>query len=342
MLTLRKRGKTWHLRGSVRVGRETRQVLEHSTGFADRASAESYRAKLQRETEQGILHGAPLVRRQITFADAALSYLDGPRHLSDLSRVRQLEQFFRGSRLPEIDSEGFARFCREVLPGRSPNTLERTRITLSSIFKTAGVKFPEIPAYGVHTKRIRWLSLEHAERLGNRYAPHVQPIALVARDCGLRASENLRLTIKDCRPEIGDHGAFFVGDGKNGEDRIAPWTPRVRLEVLHLMHKRDGREHLWLNRYRRPYADTRKQGGNPLSSAHGAACRSAGVLDFHWHDWRHHYATWALQPEDKGGFGWDLLELQTFGGWRDLNTVQRYATAMLEGSMENVGTTRAR
>jgi hypothetical protein len=32
MLTIRKRGRVYHIRGSVRVGGETRRVKEHSTG----------------------------------------------------------------------------------------------------------------------------------------------------------------------------------------------------------------------------------------------------------------------------------------------------------------------
>jgi hypothetical protein len=44
MLTIRKRGRVYHVRGSVRLGGETRRVKEHSTGCDRREDAEAYRA----------------------------------------------------------------------------------------------------------------------------------------------------------------------------------------------------------------------------------------------------------------------------------------------------------
>lgn len=33
MLTIRKRGKLWHIRGTIRVGQKTLKIGEHSTGL---------------------------------------------------------------------------------------------------------------------------------------------------------------------------------------------------------------------------------------------------------------------------------------------------------------------
>jgi len=49
MLTIRKRGKYFHVRGSIRVGRETRIVKEHSCGSDRRDDADAYRSKLEAE-----------------------------------------------------------------------------------------------------------------------------------------------------------------------------------------------------------------------------------------------------------------------------------------------------
>ena len=340
MLTIRKRGEIYYIRGTVRVGTETVHVPEHSTGLADRASATSYRAKLQRDLEQEALHGTVAFHRQIDFDQAAIAYLANERHRSDITRVEQLQAGFRGRRLRDIDAAAFADFCRVHLPGRSANTLERVRVTLASIHKAAGVTMNDIPSYAEDLERIRWLSQAKSERLLRWYNKHAAPIALVARDCGLRASENILMTAGRCDPSWGAHGGFHVAAPKNGRDRIAPWTADARIAILpHLIGKRDS-DRLWTGK-RGPYRDTRQKGGNPLTKAHATACRDAGVNDFTWHDWRHHYATWALQPIEKGGFGWDILELAKCGGWEDLESVKRYSSVMLDGvseSMEKVGT----
>lgn len=344
MLTLRKRGKVWYLGGTVRVGKETVEVVEHSTGRIDRASAEAYRVKLEHETVQDALHGTTTFSRKIEFAPAANAYLQTDRHLAEISRIRQLEAHFRNWRLRDIDATAFADFCRTHLPGRSANTLERIRVTLASIHKAAGVKMNAIPSCAEDLERIRWLSQPKSERLLRWYNKHVAPIALVARDCGLRASENVLMEVGRCDPSWGAHGAFHVAGPKNGRDRIAPWTADARAVILPRIIGRRDSERLWTGA-RGPYADTRQTGGNPLTKAHATACRDAGVSDFTWHDWRHHYATWALQPIDKGGFGWDVLELAKCGGWEDLESVKRYASVMMDGvsdSMEKVGTRLAK
>ena len=53
MLTIRKRGKRFHIRGTVRVGRETRIVKEHSTGADRRDVADAYRSKLEADIRHG-------------------------------------------------------------------------------------------------------------------------------------------------------------------------------------------------------------------------------------------------------------------------------------------------
>lgn len=344
MLSLRRRGKVWHIRGTVKVGKKTLHVPEFSTGYPERSAAETYRTKFEAEKQSEILFGAPPAASKVTFAEAAVMYLGTDRHSGDISRVRQLRAAFGGRLLAEIDAAAFEKFLRDELAGRSPNTHERARVTLAGIFKAASVAFPRIPAYGEHKVRVRWLSHSKADRLVRWYNPRVEPIARAARDCGLRASENLLMVVGRCDPSWGAHGAFHVSNPKNGRDRVVPWTADVRADVLPRLKGRRDSDRLWVGA-RGPYSDTRMTGGNPVSKAHRTACVLAGVSDFTWHDWRHHWATWALQKKDRGGHGWDLLELQKVGGWEDLESVQRYAAVMLDSvaeSYENLGTKRAK
>lgn len=325
MLSLRKRGRTWHVRGTIRIGRQTIQIAEHSTGATERAVAESYRAKIQRDAETRILHGAEIANREITFDEAALAYLATERHLSDVSRVRTLAAYFAGRSLGGIDQAAWEAFVAQHMPNSSPATRRRTKSVLAAIFQAGGVKLPTIEITGRGRSVVSWLPLDVAERLIAAYPKHVRPIAIVAAYCGLRASELLTLRVASVDLARAPHGAIIVRNPKNGRDRVVPLHPRARAALEPLLARRAPGDIVFRNRYGRPYTDTRRLGGNPLSASHRAACARAGVTNFRWHDWRHHFATWALRPEAEGGAGLDVASLQYVGGWSSADQVMRYA-----------------
>lgn len=336
MLTLRRRGKTWHVRGSVRVGRQTVQIAEHSTGSISRAVAESYRARLQSQTEAEILHGAAAARRSISFDEAALRYLDTPRHLSDVSRVRTLTAHFAGVDLGQIDQAAWDDFAGKHLAEASAATRRRIKTVLAAVCQAAGFNLPAIDVPGRARSVIAWLPLDVADRLIDAYPDHVRPIAICAAYCGFRASELLTLKAGDVDLARPPHGAVLVRNPKNGRDRVVPLHPRAREAILPLLAKRQPGDVVFKNRYGQAYTDTRQIGGNPLSSSHRAACARAGVTGFRWHDWRHHFATWALRPVSEGGAGLDVASLQYVGGWSTADQVMRYAHASYEAAAAGI------
>ena len=78
MLTVRKRGAVFHIRGTVRVGNETRVVKEHSTGCNRRDEAEAYRGRLETEIRGEILYGPGGRANRKTIADAGLRWIKRP------------------------------------------------------------------------------------------------------------------------------------------------------------------------------------------------------------------------------------------------------------------------
>lgn len=326
MLKLRRRGKVWHVRGTIRTGRQSVRI-EESTGCTDRASAERYAARIESDAREAALGGRSVAARLTTFEDAAITFLKSrPVQSSDRSAIRRLREHFGGWRMSDIDNAAFAAFRREHLPGRSPATAERVRITLLMMARAAGLEL-RLSSVGQSPTRIRFLSHNEADRLCDSYLPHVKPMALVARYGGLRAGELLRLERRDLDLSRGPHGSLLVRESKSGLPRTVPLHPRAQEAIAELLECRNPKPHdpLFLNRVGLPYADTRGIGGNPLTKAHAAACRAAGIEDFRWHDWRHHFATWALRPIDEGGAGLDLPTLMLIGGWSTLSSVQKYA-----------------
>lgn len=325
MLSLRKRGAVWYVRGVVKVGRETRTIAEHSAGTADRKIAEAYAAKLRGQTEIGILHGIDTTRPDMSFAQAAMIYLDNHGHKSDEYRIAALTKEFGRAFLKDITADDWGRFCRERLPGRSGATWERHAIALRGVFAAGGVKCPKLPRSAPSREKVVWLSIEDADRLVDAYAPHVKPIALVARYMGLRAQEALQLRRRDVDLARKPFGAVIVRAPKNNRDRIVPMHPKVWAALAPLCVDKAGDAPVFVTVSGAPWQDTRHKGGNPLKWAHKRACASAGVTGFRWHDWRHHWASWALRPIEHGGGGLSIQEVRAFGGWQDISQVQRYA-----------------
>ena len=97
MLTIRRRkpGGPFYVRGSVRVGKEVREVKEHTSGCRERGAAEAYAHKLEADLRDEILYGAVGRARRVTCAEAMLEYMNRPGglHRMDVWRLGELGPF---------------------------------------------------------------------------------------------------------------------------------------------------------------------------------------------------------------------------------------------------------
>lgn len=325
MLTIRQRkgSPNWYIGGTVKLGKTTVEIPEYSTGTSERHLAEAERARIQRETEFAILHGKPAAQRRVGLAEALIAFKARGTHGSDLDRMAVLYRHFGDLDLSEITPAAFERFCTEALPGRSPNTVHRYRTTLRGMFKAVGAAPPEIEAKARPREIVAYLSQVDADQLIAAYSARVRPIALMARYAGLRAQEAARLR----RGDIDMVGkALAVRGPKNGRDRHVPLHPKLLEAIRPIADLRTPGERLF-----QPAGGTEyEQRGNPWQKAHETALRRAGLSQFRWHDWRHHWATWCVRPVEYGGAGMDLPTLMRLGGWSSLALVQRYAAASVQ------------
>jgi integrase len=332
MLTIRKRNHRWHIRGSVRVGGETRSVKEHSTGCDRREDAEAYRTRLEGELRNELLHGSGGRVHRLTIADAGIRYLGRPGGVKsyDLWRLDQLNSIIGDYTIARA-GEGWAEFKRQRCVGLAPATVERFRAILQAALNYAAAEeqviAPKIRRGArIQNKRMRFLSKDQETRLLASYTPHVAPIAETLCWQGLRIGEALRLDWRDVNWAA---NSIFVPLTKSGEPRTVTLHSRVRA-TLHKLWvgagaPSDGR--VFLNRFGKPYADPRTYklpGGSPIRRAHQTACGRAGVADFNVHDWRHHWACQCVMS------GIDLETIRQEGGWQSLRMVERYATVSAE------------
>ena len=331
MLSIRRRGRYYHCRGTVRVGTKIRHVQEHSTGFGERAAAEAYKTRLEYETQQELLHGPAGRKRQLTFADAGKLYLSRPGglHPMDVWRVGELNEVLGSHTLVDV-AEGWSVFKQVRCQGLAPATVERFRATLQAALNYAcqewDVQAPRTSKVRFRNERVKWLAKPQREKLLAAYAPHVQPIMLTLCFQGCRTQEVLQMRWQHV--QLGA-GRLYFDRTKNGQPRSVKMHPRVEAAIREIWDSCglpiEG--HVFLNRLGEPYSDTRDYkypGGNPLRKAHATACRRAGITDFTIHDWRHHWACWCVME------GVDFETIKRMGGWKSLRMVERYAAVSTE------------
>ena len=233
MLTIRKRGKYFHVRGSIRVGRETRIVKEHSCGADRRDLADAYRSKLEADIRHEILHGRGGRTHSLTIADAGLRYIARPGGVKsyDVWRIGQINAVV-GDRSIAQSADAWTDYKRTRCAGLSPATVQRHRSTFQAVInhlaREERFDAPKL-ARGdrVKTKPARYLSADQADRLIASYAEHVQPIAVTLRWQGLRIGEALRIVWKDVRWA---GNSIFIADSKTGDARTVTmhkWTRKA-------------------------------------------------------------------------------------------------------------------
>jgi integrase len=327
MLTMRRRGKKFHVRGTVKVGREARIVNEHTTGTDRLDDADAYKSKLEETIRDEILHGRGGRTDTLTIADAGLRYIARPGGVRpyELWRLDQIARIV-GERSISQSSDAWIEFKRARCGGLSPATVQRWRSTYQAPinFLAREEKFiaPKLPADAkVKNKRVRFLLADQADRLIASYAEHVRPIAITLRWQGLRIGEALRI---DWLNVNWRENSIFIAETKNGESRTVTMNKKTRAALHRLWVLRgspkEGR--MFLTQRGLPYADTRQYkfpSGSPIKKAHATACRRAGIADFHIHDWRHSWASNCVMARI------DLETIREEGGWKSLKMVERYA-----------------
>jgi len=310
-LVRRPRSPYWIIRGSLR-----RIRVEESTGTGDKRIAEEIRAKREAEILTQSVYGH---RATATFAGAALSYLENGGSKRFTAPVIS---YFGTMPLAKIDQDALDRGARKLYPEASPSTRNRQFYAVaSSILHHAakrgwcGVPIIERPA--MPSGRIRWITIEEADRLIGACSEHLRPLVIFMLYTGARAGEALWL---DWRNVDLTRAHVTFPETKNGEARGVPLHPRVVAALANLkgrtaevFRRPDGKP------YSRPKRADDTSAGTRIKNAFHGACRRAELDNFHPHDCRHTWATWHYaHNRDLGG-------LMKLGGWKSERMVMRYA-----------------
>jgi integrase len=309
-LVRRPKSPNWVMRGTVR-----RIRIEESTGTSDRRLAEEIRAKREAELLTQSVYGR---RATATFAEAALIYLRNGGNKRYLGKVIQ---YFGTTPLARIDQDAIDEGARKVYPRAAGPTRNRQFFTpVSAVLKHAarrGLCPPlilERPAPS--PLRVRWITAQEADRLIDSCSDHMKPLVIFLIYTGARTGEALWL---DWHCVDLSRGHVTFPKTKNGSPRGVPLHRRVLISLANLPHREgpvfrrpDGLP------YERPTGDESQSAGSRIKTGFKAACRRAGIADFHPHDCRHTWATWHYAANR------DLGALQRLGGWKSIAMVMRY------------------
>jgi integrase len=310
-LVRRHGGKHWYMRGTI-----CGIAVDESTRTDDKKIAEAIRTRREWELLQSSVFGRKAVA---TFLEAAVSYLKAG---GESRYAKRLAEYFGTTALVMIDQDAIDRAARILCPDAAPATVNRQIYTpVSAVLKHAAkrglcewrqIERPRQPA-----GRVRWISLEEADRLIANCGTHLRPLVIFLFYTGCRIGEALHLDWREVNLHL--RQVQFL-ETKNGEARGVPLHDRV-LDALGKLPHQDGRV------FRRPDGlpyNEKVDGGGSIKTGFRAACRRAGISNFTPHDCRHTFATWHYAANR------DLVGLMKIGGWKSERMVLRYAHVNVE------------
>jgi len=328
MLTIRKRGKFYYIRGTVRVGKETYDVKEQSTGFDKLKDAREYANKLETDIREQALNPNADRTKKTTFDDCVRQYIAKKRlKIGELTKINILLPYFEGRMVSEL-KEAWVSFC-EKKNGLAQSTLNRYASVLNAITNSVSEDLSIIPPkikMEKERKGIVFLMPENVrDKLLSCYSCHARPIFTVMAYQGFREQECLQLLWEDI---LFKEESIIIRTSKNGETRSVPMHKKTFWTLARHWIRSDKpiAGHVWLNIKKQPYQDTRLiSGGSPIRKAHLLALKRLkeryGIdIKMRVHDWRHDWASRMVMA------GVDLLTVQKLGGWKSLDMVKRYAT----------------
>jgi integrase len=314
---LYKRGPVWWMTYRDALG----QQRWESCKTPNKGEAEKRLIERRKEAMEGLLPAAPI--KPLSLEELEARYLAFANHQRGVKTKRfHFAHFKRLLGNPPIhtltvDVLDRYRDTRRA-EGVQLSTINREMATLKHamtkavewklVRKTVREELLGVKKFAEPGGRLRYLSgPEEADRLLKECRGLLHPIVTMALHTGMRKSEILTLTwdMTDLR-----NGFIRLKHTKNGQPRTIPINDTVhqllagrrsRLDVNWVFHDEDGRR---LPDIRKPFE---------------AACKRAGLMDFHFHDLRHTFASWLVMNSVPLATVSDLL------GHRSPTMTMRYA-----------------
>ena len=312
--TIYRRGHSWCVGFTVN-GRRVRETVGPNKKIAERVLS----LRMTQVLENRYFPPNRQLGR-MPFKDFAQMYLEREGALlksirTERNRVLAWAREFGNRPLGQITRTEIEAWRREKMARCRPATINRDLSRLRRMFSLAveWELLEESPMAGIrflreNNARTRYLSLEECQRLiASCMAPHIRAMVSVALHSGMRLGEILNLRWYDLDFSS---GFILVRDSKNGESRHVPMDATL-FALFRAYPHRLGTDLVFSS----------PAGGHIVDVRTGFlnSCKRAGLIDLHFHDLRH---TFASQFVMSGG---DLYILKEILGHKSITMTQRYA-----------------
>ena len=289
---LYKRGDKWWM--TYRDGIGTQRFESCKT--SNKKDAEQRLIDRRKEAQEGLAPAAPI--KPLALEDLQARYLGFVGHQRGVATKQYHFAHFKriwgnppihSLTVEVLDQYRASRLGEKV----GPATINREMATLKHALskavewkllrKTAREELTAIKKYQEPDGRLRYLSGEaEAERLLQACEGWLRPIVLTAIHTGMRKGELLGLTwdLVDMT-----HGFIRLKQTKNGKARALPFNETLWSLFSGLQTRQDIP---WV------FHDATGNRWNDIRHPFDEACDSAGLIDFHFHDLRHTFASWLM------------------------------------------------
>lgn len=329
-----------YLRGGVYwiryAGLDGKMVFE-SSKQGDRTGTKLKDAEsLLHERKADIGRGKqPEIKKKIpnhTFKDLSIEYLKWAKRQRSFEKketlINQLVTIFGAYPLRAFNGKLLEQYQTERMEkgnkqgkyqvGNKPGTINRHVAAIKHMF-TKAVEWEMVEEEALkrvrrvklleeNNRRLRYLSKEECQRLLGECSKHLRPIVVTALNTGMRRGEIL--TLKWDNVDL-KHGFVLLSITKNGERREIPINETLRLTLKSLERRLDIPYVFFNPETASPYGD--------IKTAFNAACRRAGIKDFHFHDLRHTFASHLVMA------GVDITTVKELLGHKTLTMTLRYS-----------------
>jgi integrase len=332
---LYRRGKVWWMTFTYQG-----QQVRATTGQTDKRAAELILGDTRRQLRDGA-YRITLEERNRTFGELMERFLS--EHVtkrasrrSYVGYAKRLRGFFGdGTPLADITPRLIVEYKNQLFADHlAPASVNRHLATLKKAFNLALREWEwcqRNPVLSVSMEREnngrdRWLTVEEEHRLLAACAPWLRDIVQFALGTGMRMGEILSLSWRGVDLT---RRTVMLFQSKNGERRTIPMNQtmlsliKAKKEEAHLIKQPTGNV-IPLNGESPGDLVFRSKTGTPIESGHlrrsfRLAMKKAGIIDFHFHDLRHTFATRLVQA------GVELYKVQRLLGHKSPMMTQRYA-----------------
>lgn len=235
-------------------------------------------------------------------------------YYTDEKIVNSLKKRFGSLYLHEITSLAIEKLKSERIKEVSPATVNRTLAVLKSMFNRAIAwgKAKNNPCrlvkmFKENNQRLRFLEKEEINKLLDNCCGHLKPIVIVALNTGMRKSEILGLKWHDVDFK---RNIIHLYDTKNGEKREVPMNEIVKRTLIGVPKNPDS-PYIYCDNNAHNYGDIKK--------SFLTAVKKSGIINFHFHDLRHTFASHLVMA------GVDLNTVRELLGHKSLEMTLRYS-----------------